>query len=151
MATKSHNISDKVRMVYDDVTLEKGFQVALVAWENLSKGNIVSFIQWGTNGRVSKTPIAGNENDMAMGVVYADATTGNAVWVWINGSICQVLPEAGITATLGYILYASWTTAWTVNQSASAPATTTHFKECGHWAETGSWNGALALASIHFN
>jgi len=61
------------------------------------------------------------------------------------------LPEAGVTATLGYVLYTSATTAGTVAQAATVPAAATHFKEVGHWAESGSDAGALARAVIHFN
>lgn len=93
MATKFHSISDKVRMVYDDVTLEAGLQVRLTAGATIAKGNVLSFIQGGTSKQVSPTPISGNENDMPMGVAYNAATVGNPVWVWTNGSICQVLPE----------------------------------------------------------
>jgi hypothetical protein len=97
-------------MVYDDVTGEAGLQVAAVAGATIAKGNVLSYIQGGTNLQVSPTPVSGNENDMAIGVAYAAATTGNPVWVWVTG-ICQILPEAGITATLGYILTTSATTA----------------------------------------
>jgi hypothetical protein len=48
-------------------------------------------------------------------------------------------------------LTTSATTAWTVVQAATAPAAATHFKEVGHWAESGSGAGALARAVIHFN
>jgi hypothetical protein len=74
---------------------------------------------------------------MPMGVAYAAATAGNPVWVWVSG-ICQVLPEAGVTATLGYIITTSATTAGTIVQAATAPAAATHFKEIGHFAESGS-------------
>jgi hypothetical protein len=137
-------------MVYDDVTGEAGLQIAAIAGTTIAKWNVLSYIQGGTNLQVSPTPISGNENDMPMGVAYAAATAGNPVWVWVSG-ICQVLPEAGVTATLGYIITTSATTAGTIVQAATAPAAATHFKEIGHFAESGSWAWALALATIHFN
>jgi len=84
MATKFHSVSDKVRMVYDDVTGEAGLQVAAVAGATIAKGNVLSYIQGGTNLRVSPTPTSGNENDMPMGVAYAAATAGSTVWVWVS-------------------------------------------------------------------
>jgi hypothetical protein len=37
MATKFHSVSDKVRMVYDDVTGEAGLQVAAIAGTTIAK------------------------------------------------------------------------------------------------------------------
>lgn len=131
-------------------TADGGFAVKLTAGENLNAGEVVSLIQGGTNGTVLKTPISGNENDMPMGVVYASALLNAEVIVVVSG-IAKVLPTAGVTAARGYILIASTTTAGRADQAATAPAAATHFKEIGHWIDTGSGNGVMTRAIIHFN
>ena len=150
MATKFHSVSNKVRMCYDDSTGEYGLQISLTAGATIAKGNTLSYIQGGTALRVSPVPTTWNENELPMGIAYAAATSWNDVWVWINW-LCQILPESDETATLWYNLVTSTSEAWTVTQSASVPVAATHFREVGHWAQSGSGNGALTLAIIHFN
>lgn len=131
-------------------TADGGIAVKCIAGENLYKGEIVSAIQGGTNGQVLKTPISGNENDMPYGVVYADATTGSEVLVVVAG-IAKVLPEASLTAAIGYHISTSTTTAGRVAQSATVPAATVHFREVGHWLDNGTGAGIITRAIIHFN
>lgn len=127
------------------LTPEGGYAVLFTAAEALSQGEIVYFAQGGTADNVSKAP-AGNE--MPVGVVYASAAQGASVWVVTTGRV-KVLPEAGITAAMGYVLYVG-ATAGRAGQSATAPAND-HWKEVGHWAATGSGAGALTYALVHFN
>jgi len=47
-------------------------------------------------------------------------------------------------------MFVSATQAGRVNQSSSTP-TTEHWRECGHFINTGSGAGVLAKAIIHFN
>lgn len=128
------------------ITEEGGFYVVLVAGENLSRGEVVSNSTT-TDGRVVKNPIDG---DMPWGVVYADATSGNQVKVVTDG-IAYVLPESGITAARGNVIYSSDAEAGRVDQAASVPAALTHWREIGHFVDTGSGNGALTRAIIHQN
>lgn len=135
---------------YDTATTERGQCILMTADEALSKGNVCSFIQGGTSNRVKKTPVSGNENDMAVGVAITSAAgAGSTLWMAVSG-IVQVLPETGTTPTLGYVITTSGSVAGTVTQSASAPATATHFKEVGHWCETVAIN-TICKAIIHFN
>lgn len=134
------------------ITKEGGFWVRMVAGEALYRGEVVASIQGagGADGKVWKCPTSGNENDMPLGVVYADASANAEVWI-ITSGIAYVLPTSGVTATRGYVLTASTTTAGRVDQAATVPAAATHFKEVGHFIDTGSGNGALTRAIVHFN
>lgn len=137
------------------VTFESGAPagraIQLVAGEALSRGNIVCIKQTGgVDGQVFKVPITGNENEMPIGVVYADAALGAAVTVVVNG-IAYVLPESTVTAARGNVLFTSTTEAGRATQSATGGATTAHWRECGHWLDTGSGAGALCRAILHFN
>lgn len=134
------------------ITKEGGFWVRMVAGEALYRGEVVASIQGagGADGKVWKCPTSGNENDMPLGVVYADASANAEVWIVTSG-IAYVLPLAAVTATRGYVITASTTTAGRVDQAATVPAAATHFKEVGHFIDTGSGNGALTRAIVHFN
>lgn len=126
------------------LTPEGGYAVKLTAGEDLYRGEIV----WpGTSDMtVVKTPANG---DMQSGVVYADATNGNEVWIVVAG-IAYVKPKDTITLTRQYVIYVS-DTAGRVDQSASISVLPDHWKECGHVLESGSGAGALARCFIHFN
>lgn len=134
------------------ITAEGGFFVKMTAGEALYRGEVVASIQGagGADGKVWKCPTSGNENDMPLGVVYADASANAEVWIVTSG-IAYVLPTSGVTATRGYVITASTTTAGRVDQAAKVPKAATHFKECGHFIDTGSGNGALTRAIVHFN
>ncbi len=134
---------------YWRVTPVGGFAVAMTAGSDLAEGEVVSILQAGANNTVFRTPISGNENDMPLGAVLADALLGETVWVVVSGR-AYVLPEAALTAALGDVMYTSGTTAGRVAQAAST-GTAQHWRECGHWIEAGSGAGVKALAVMHFN
>jgi hypothetical protein len=128
------------------ITEEGGFYVVLVAGEDLARGEVVSNSTT-TDGRVVKNP---TESDMPWGVVYADATTGNPVKIVTDG-IAYVLPESGVMAARGYVIYSSGSEAGRGAQASSVPAALQHWREIGHFIDTGSGNGALTRAIIHQN
>lgn len=128
------------------ITVEGGHCITVVAGENLTRGWVV-MVSTATDGRVVRNAIDG---DMPIGIVYADATSGNAVKIVVSG-IAYVLPDAAITAARGNVIYSSSTAAGLVQQASSVPVDATHFKEVGHWLDTGSGNGAITRAVIHFN
>ena len=45
----------------------------------------------------------------------------------------------------------AYTAAGLVKQSATLPSAEDHWRECGHWLDTGSGNGAITRAIVHFN
>lgn len=131
------------------ITAEGGCGNYETAGENLSKGEAVCYLQGGTAGRVYKCPTSGNSQDMPIGIVYAAATTGNSVII-IKSGMAEVLPEAGLTLTQGYVISVSTSTAGRLTQE-NTPSAVQHWRECGHVKTNGSGNGALTLATVHFN
>jgi hypothetical protein len=130
-------------------TDEGGRAILYTAGENLAKGEVVCFLQGGTGGRVYKCPTSGNSADMPIGIVYADATSGNSVWIVCSGR-AEALPEAGLTLTMGYVCSVSTSTSGRVTQE-NTPSTVQHWRECGHPEANGSANGALTFINVHFN
>lgn len=130
------------------LTPEGGFAVLLRAGEDLVAGEVVYIPQTGTgnDGEVRKAPTSG---DMPIGVVYASAKATEGVWVVTNGRVA-VLPEAGITAARGNVIFTSANTAGRVEQSATAPVND-HWREVGHYLVNGTGNGVAAAAILHFN
>lgn len=133
------------------MTNEGGLAICVVAGENLVRGNVVYVkIASGADGKVYKTIHTDGESiQMPVGFVYADADADSYVWVVTNG-IAYALPESGITAARGNVVIVSNAETGRVEQAATTP-TTEHWRECGHWLDTGSGNGALARLIIHFN
>jgi hypothetical protein len=57
------------------------------------------------------------------------------MWVWMAGSVCQVLSKDTVASTRGNILLAGDTDGRAIdiaNPGGGLPGTDTHFKECGH-------------------
>jgi hypothetical protein len=130
-------------------TPEGGFGNYETAGETLVKGEVVCYLQGGTSGRVYKCPTTGDSHDMPIGVVYANASTGSAVKI-IKFGLAEVLPEAGLSLTMGYVITTSTTTAGRVTNSAT-PSTPAHWSECGHPKVSSSGNGVLTMCNVHFN
>jgi hypothetical protein len=131
-------------------TAEGGRAIKCVAGEALAKGEVVCYLQGGTQGRVYKCPTSGNSADMPIGIVYASvANAGDAVWIVVCGR-AEVLPEAGLTLTMGYVCSVSTATSGRVTQE-STPSTVQHWREVGHPELNGAGNGYLTFAMIHFN
>lgn len=140
--------SDVLSLKVSGVTDEGGYFINVVAGENLTRGEVVYVKQAsGADGKVWKNPIDG---DMPIGVVYANASADAAVKVIVSG-IAYVLPTSGVTATRGYVIYSSASEAGRVDEAATVPAALTHWKECGHWLDTGGGAGTICRAIIHFN
>lgn len=145
------NAAGDLLMTLCGLTVEGGFYVAVTAQETLYRGEVVSVIQGagGSDRQVKKTPTSGNENDMPIGVVYANVAAGSTAYIVTSG-IAYVLPTAAVAPVRGYVITASTTTAGRVDQAATVPAAATHFKEVGHYIESAS-AGVAARAVIHFN
>lgn len=124
-----------------------GFAIKLTAGEDLSRGNGVYINSAGSASTVYKTPVDG---DMCIGVVYADATSTNPVWVVVSGK-AYVLPTSGISFALGDVIYSSTSEAGRADSAATVPAITTHMREWGHALAASGSNGALTLCVLHFN
>jgi hypothetical protein len=96
-----------------------------------------------------------NEYDTIGVVAEASIAEGSEMWIWVTGSICQVLFKDSTAATRGNILLAADTDGRAIDVAepgSGLPATDTHFKECGHVLESkSSGTNVLVLASLHFN
>lgn len=90
-----------------------------------------------------------------IGVVQeAGVAEGSEMWVWMNGSVCQVLYKDSVAATRGYVLLAADTDGRAVDVAVPSanPVVAEHFKECGHVMESKSADtDVLVLACLHFN
>ena len=92
----------------------------------------------------------------AFGVVYeAGVADGSEAWIWVSGSICQILWKNSTSATMGNIALCADTDGRgidTANPGGGLPGTDTHFKEVGHVLETNAGGtDQLVLVHIHFN
>ena len=138
---------------WDSDTHERGFLVKIVNRTGHAsvKGEAVS----ASTSANEEAILQNNEYDTIGIVAQTGIAEGSEVWIWVNGSICQVLFKDGQTPVRGNVLIAADTDGRLTNISnpgAGLPAVDTHFKECGHVLESkSSGTDVLALASIHFN
>lgn len=146
-------VGDVVALGYDSATNERGFLVKMInlTGGNTVKGELVS-CSTGTDQSFVKQA---NEYDTIGVIQEAGVANASSAWVWVNGSICQVLYKDGSSATHGNILMAADTDGRAMdvtNPGSGLPATENHFKECGHVLESkSSGTNVLALAILHFN
>jgi hypothetical protein len=146
-------VGDVVALGYDSATNERGFLTKMtnLTGANTVKGELVS-CSTGTDLCFIKQA---NEYDTIGVIQEAGVANAAAAWVWMNGSICQVLYKDNTAATHGNILLAGDTDGRAIdaaNPGGGIPGTDTHFKECGHVLESkGSGTNVLVLAILHFN
>jgi hypothetical protein len=144
---------ETVAMGYDTGTSERGFLLKLTNRTGGSsvKGTLVACSTTADREVIKQA----NEYDTIGVVQEAGIAEGSDMWVWMTGSVCQVLMKDTVAAVHGNILIAADTDGRAdniANPGSGLPATDTHFKECGHMMEskTGGTN-VLALAILHFN
>jgi hypothetical protein len=137
----------------DAATNERGFMVKVKngTGQFSKKGLIVSASQAADNEVILQT----NEFDAFGVMVETGIAAGSDMWIWVNGSICQVMFEDGVKATRGNICISSDVDGRAdalSNPGTGLPAVETHFKECGHVLQTVDPGlDKLALVMIHFN
>ncbi len=151
MALKTLNIGGVVALGWDSETGERGFLTKIinrtghtsVKGEGVAPSTTADF----------EAALQANEYDCIGVVAEAGIAEGSEMWVWGDGSICQVLYKNSTTVTRGEILIAADTNGRfdrVVNPGSGLPATDTHFKECGHVMESkGSGTNVLGLARFH--
>lgn len=127
------------------VTPLGGYAIKLVAATQLYEGEIVCV--GGSNGLAWKTATSGIYNGTPVGVVYANAASGTNVWVVTRG-IAYVLPESGLTATVGYIILTSTSSDGRATQTNTLGDIATHWRRVGHWLDSGTGNGVKTRAVI---
>lgn len=138
---------------YDSTTNERGFLVKMInrTGEASVKGTLISASQSADREAIKQA----NEFDTIGIIQEAGIAEGAGMWVWVSGSICQVLAKNSTVFTRGNILIAADTDGRAnniANPGSGLPATETHFKECGHVIESkDAGTNVLVLCSIHFN
>ena len=138
---------------YDSATNERGILCKFInrTGGNSVKGTLVT-VSTTTDREVIKQV---NEYDVIGVVQESGVAEASEMWVWMNGSVCQVLYKNTVAATHGNILLAADTDGRAIdvaNPGTGLPATDTHFKECGHVMESKTaGTDVLALACLHFN
>lgn len=145
--------TSKAAFGFDSATGERGFLVKLVNRTGASsvKGLLVSPSTTADQEVVKQA----NEYDTIGVIQESGVAEGSEMWVWVNGSIAQVLLKDSHAATHGEILLAADTdgrATTTTNPGGGLPGTDTHFKECGHVLKSaGAGTDVLTLAALHFN
>jgi hypothetical protein len=111
------------------------------------KGTVVSADT--TTANAFKTAPA--NSDTPIGFVYQDGIADGAeAWVVVLG-IAEALFKNTVAPVYGYVAYMS-DTAGRVNNAATIPGTTEHWRECGHLLESkAGGTNVLAKLIIHFN
>jgi len=144
---------DVVALGYDSATNERGFLVKGInrTGHTSVKGEMVSCST--TTDR--EFILQANEFDSVGVVQQAGVAEASEMWIWVDGSVCQVLYKDSNAATRGNILLAADTDGRAIditNPGSGVPAAETHFKECGHVLESkDAGTNVLALAIIHHN
>jgi len=142
-----------VGLGYDSATNERGYLIKMV---NRTGGNSVKGALVACSTSADREVVKqANEFDTIGVVQEAGIAEGSEMWVWMVGSVCQVLMKDTVAAVHGDILIAADTDGRAndvSNPGGGLPGTDTHFKECGHFIEskTGGTD-VLALAMLHFN
>ena len=125
------------------LTPEGGIASLVVAGEALNAGEVIYIASaGGADGKVYKNPIDGTK---PCGIVYEDVDVNGDVWIVVSG-VCDVLPESGVTATRGYLLYSSNAEAGRADQSATVVD-----KGIGLWLDTGTGAGVATRAIVNFD
>ena len=141
-----------VALGYDSATNERGMLTKMInrTGHTSVKGELVS-VSTATDREVI---LQANEFDTLGVVQEAGIAEGSEMWVWMNGSVAQVLYKDTVAATRGYVLLAADTNGRAIDVAVPSanPVVAEHFKECGHVMESkaGSTN-VLVLACLHFN
>lgn len=153
MALSTLEFGDVVALGYDSSTNERGFLVKMLNKTGAAtvKGTLVAASTATDKGFI----LQANEYDTIGVVEESGIADGSEAWVWVNGSVCQVLFKDTVASTRGNILIAADTDGRAIdvaNPGVGLPAVETHFKECGHVLESKiAGTDVLALAMLHFN
>ena len=119
----------------------------MTAGEGMAKGEITYVNLTGSNSQVWKAPV---DSDMPVGTVYsASATAGGEVWISTAGIGFAKLTD-GVAPAIGNIITVSASARGLGDQAASIPSVAKHYKEIGHFIESGV-AGQPARAILHFN
>ncbi len=143
----------KVAIYSDPTTNERGFLLKVInrTGETSVKGKLVSVSTAADNEVI----LQANEYDTFGVIQESGIAQGSEMFIWVSGSICQVMFKDGVSVARGEICIAADTDGRAdrvANPGSGLPGIDVHFKECGHIMQTvGSGTNILALVTIHFN
>jgi hypothetical protein len=136
----------------DSATGERGFLCKMVNRTGKAsvKGEIV-----GPSSTADREAVLEDTGFDPIGVIQeAGVAEGSEMWVWMTGSICQVLMKDATAAVRAYVALADDVNgrAYGVAVPSANPAVAEHFREIGHFLESkDAGTNVLALAILHFN
>lgn len=141
-----------VALGYDSATNERGMLVKFINRTGGAsvKGTLVALSPTADREVIKEA----NEFDCVGVVQEAGVAEASEMWVWVNGSVAQVLYKDSVAATRGYVLLAADTDGRAIDVAvpSSNPVVAEHFKECGHVMESKSaGTNVLVLVALHFN
>ena len=92
----------------------------------------------------------------SIGVVQeAGVADGDDMWIWLNGSIAEVLWKNTTSATRGYVALADDVDgrAYDIDVPTANPVQAEHFREIGHTmsSQDDAQTDSLVLVHLHFN
>jgi hypothetical protein len=136
----------------DSATGERGFLVKMI---NRTGGASVKGTVVAASAATDKEVIKqANEFD-AIGVVQeAGVAEGSEMFVWMNGSVAQVLAKDSTAFVRGYVALSADTDGRATNVAVPSgnPVVAEHFKEIGHVMESkDAGTNVLVLCNLHFN
>jgi len=143
----------KVRMHYDSGTGERGFQIKM---NNKTGGATVKGTLVSASSSTSNAFIAQSSGYDTFGIVYeAGINDGSEAWIWVTGSVAEVLWKDNTASTMGNVALGDDTDgrAYDVAVPSGNPVVAEHFREIGHVLETQANNltDSLVLVHLHFN
>ncbi len=152
MALSVQSYKGVVGFGVDTVTGERGFVQKML---NKTGGATVKGSVVCPSDATDNSFVLQEDELCAFGVVAeAGVADGSSAWIWVNGSVCQVLWKDGETSTRDYVALCADTDgrAYNVAVPSANPVVAEHFKEIGHVLETkGSGTDVLVLCHLHFN
>ena len=143
---------DVVALGYDSATGERGFLCKMVnrTGHTSVKGELIA----GSPSADKEAVLQSSEFDTIGIVQEASVVEGSEMWVWMPGSICQVLFKNSTASTRGNVALAADTDGRAIDVAvpSSNPVVAEHFKEIGHVLETkSSGTNVLVLVATHYN
>jgi hypothetical protein len=146
-------IDDAVAIGVDSSTNERGFLMKMLNKTGTTtvKGSIVA-----ASTTTSKAFLLEDTGFDPFGIVYeAGVADGSEAWIWVNGSIAQVLWKNSTASTMGNVALCDDVDgrAYDVAVPTANPVVAEHFREIGHVLQTQANNltNSLVLCHLHFN
>jgi hypothetical protein len=152
MSLEILEIGGVIGLAYDSETLERGIIKKMVNKTGVAsvKGSVID----ASPSIDNVIQLCDTEFD-AIGIIAEDGVAdGDEVWVWTNGSTCQVLWKDSTSATRGYVALAGDVAGRAIDVAVPSanPSNDQHWKEIGHVLESKiAGTNVLVLCNLHFN